>query len=116
MQLSLPPGWNSDIVPCIAIALEKFYPRRQMWCSDKVGMRLMNNGKNDSQTPVQTEQYQRAHNIYIYTCDYITRKQILIRNEFRVHSHHSVCVCVCLRVFLNSCPLRRVAGNVSIAH
>ena len=26
------------------------------------------------------------------------------------------CVCVCLRVFLNSCPLRRVAGNVSIAH
>ena len=27
-----------------------------------------------------------------------------------------VCVCVCLRVFLNSCPLRRVAGNLSIAH
>ena len=27
-----------------------------------------------------------------------------------------VCVCVCVRVFLNSCPLRRVAGNMSIAH
>ena len=27
-----------------------------------------------------------------------------------------VCVCVCLRVFLNSCPLRRVAGNLSIAY
>ena len=27
-----------------------------------------------------------------------------------------VCVCVYLRVFLNSCPLRRVAGNVSILH
>ena len=46
-----------------------------VWCSDKVGTRLMNNGKNDSQTLVQTEQYQHAHNIYIHTCDYITRKQ-----------------------------------------
>ena len=27
-----------------------------------------------------------------------------------------VCVCVCLRVFLHSCPLRRVAGSLSIAH
>ena len=40
IQLSLPPAWNSDIVPCIAMAPEEFYPCRQMWCSDKVLMWL----------------------------------------------------------------------------
>ena len=60
-----------------------------LWCSDKVGTRLMNNPG----MTVQTEQYKRAHNIYIYACDYIIwhneETEILIRNESRVHSHHN---------------------------
>ena len=43
--------------------------------------------------------------------------------ESMITCHHlccqhqcDTCVCVCLRVFLNSCLLRRVAGNLSIAH
>ena len=40
----------------------------------------------------------------------------LVVTENNARTSVCVCVCVCLRVFLDSCPLRRVAGNLSIAH